>query len=149
MPLIVAPGKFLTLTFLSFFEILLSSMPDNIESPTIRVVFLSHLWRFSFDLGDTWGFLIFVNFSCCFLRNSVSWFSIVIIYLLSISCSCCNSSFWCSSRCVWFSGTSLYVISSTVKLFLPCSSVAALIWIGWVFVILWTFSPDSFEFVCM
>ena len=133
MSSILAPGKFLTLTFLSLFEILLS-VPNNSESSTIRVVFLSHLWRFSFDLGDTWGFLIFVNFSCCFLRNSVSWFSIVIIDLFSITWCRCNSSFRCSSLCVWFSGISLYVISSTLKLFLPFSSAVVLIWIDFVWV---------------
>ena len=50
--IIVAPGKFLTLTFLSLFEILLSSTPDNTESRTMRVVFLPHFWRCSFELGD-------------------------------------------------------------------------------------------------
>ena len=39
MSLIVTPGKYLTLTILSLFNILLSSMPENIESPTMRVVF--------------------------------------------------------------------------------------------------------------
>ena len=136
-------------------------MPNNIESPTIRVVFLSHLIRFSFDLGDTWGFLIFVNFSCRFLQNSLSWFSIVIIDLFSVTWCHCNSSFQCSLLCVWFSRLSLYVILSTVTLFLPGSSVVALICmihrydyvliisLRWVFVSLWIFSPDSFEFVCM
>ena len=129
---IVAPGKFLILTVLSLLEIPLSSMQGNTESPTIRGVFLSHLWTFSFDLG----FLVYVNFFCCFFWNSVSSFSIVIIDLFSISWCCCNSSFWCSSLCVWFSGISLYVISSTVKLFLPCYLAVALIWIGWVLVFL-------------
>ena len=113
------------------------------------MVFLSHLWRFSFNLSDAWGFLIFVNFSCCFLQNSVSWFSIVIIDLFSITWCRCNSSFRCSLLCVWFSGISLQVILSTVTLFLPCSSAVALICIDWVFVFLWIFPPDSFQFVCM
>ena len=143
MSSIRAPKKFLTLTFLSLFENLLSSVPDNIESPTIKVVFLSYLWRFSFDLGDTWDFLVFVNFCCCFLRNSMSWFSIVIIDPSPITWCCYNSSFRCSSCCVWFCGIFLYV------LFLHCSLAVALIWIGWVLVCLGIFSPDSFEFVCM
>ena len=39
MSLIVAPGTYLTLTILFLFNILLSSMPENIESRTMRVVF--------------------------------------------------------------------------------------------------------------
>ena len=69
MSSIVAPGKFLTLTFLSYFEILFSSKPDNIESPTMRVVFLLHFWRCSFELGDIWGFFYLFKFLLVFLTK--------------------------------------------------------------------------------
>ena len=93
-------------------------MPDNIESPTMRVVFLLHFWRFSFRLGDIGGSFICVNFSCCFWRNLISWISIVFIDLFSISRCCCISSFQCPSLCVWFSV--IYVLFLTAILFLFC-----------------------------
>ena len=77
-------------------EILLSSMPDKIESPTVRVIFLPHFGRFSFELVDIWGFSICVIFSCCF-KN---WFSIMFVDLFSISRCCCVSSFRSLSLCV-------------------------------------------------
>ena len=65
-------GRFLSLIFLSLFGILLSSTPDNIERSAMRVIFVYHFWRFSFKLGDIWGYLISVNFSWCFLGNLIS-----------------------------------------------------------------------------
>ena len=124
-----------------FFEIL-SSMPDNIESPTMTELSLLHFWRFSFELGDIRGFLICLNFSCCFWRNWINWFSIVIIDLFSLSRCCCVSSFWSPSFWVWLSVISFLslVLFSTVKLFLFClwkcrSPAVALIWPDWTFVV--------------
>ena len=100
-----------------------------------------------------WGFLICVNFSCCFWQNSISWFSIVFIDLFFISRYCCISSFRCSLLYVVFSVISLYVLFSAVELFLLCdwkrSSVTALIWTVWAWTFLLKISPDSFEFLCM
>ena len=115
-------------------------MPDNIESPTMRVVFLLHFWRFSFELGDIWGFFICVNSSCSLWRNSISWFSIAFIDVFSTSRYCCVFTFQSPSLCVWFSVKSLYVLFSFVNFFLFCvwkrSPAFALIWTGWAFVFL-------------
>ena len=113
--LFVAPRKYSTLTFLSLFEILLSSEPDIIESPTMTGLFLLQFWRFVFELHDIWGFFICINLFCCFWQNSRNWFSIVCIYLFSISRCCCISSPRCLSQCVWFSVILLYVLFSTVR----------------------------------
>ena len=141
MSSIVAPGKFLTLTFLSYFEILFSSKPDNIESPTMRVVFLLHFWRCSFELGDIWGFFYLFKFLLVFLtklnklvldRNY--WF---FIYISMLLCFFIRKSYllW-----VWLSVISLYASFSTVKLFLFCvwrrSPDVALIWTDWAFLVL-------------
>ena len=62
MPSNVSLGKYLTLTFLSVFEIVFSSLSGSIESPTIRVVILLQFARFSFELGAMQGFSNWVNF---------------------------------------------------------------------------------------
>ena len=59
MSLIVAQRKLLTVIFLSVFENFFSSMPDNIESSTMTVVFLLQVWRFSFELGYIRFFYLF------------------------------------------------------------------------------------------
>ena len=85
-------------------------MPNSNESPTMWVVFLLYFWRFSFELSDIHGFLIWINFPCCFWQNSISWFPIVFVYLFSKSRCYCILSYRYSLLCVWFSVISLHVM---------------------------------------
>ena len=66
MPSNVSLGKYLTLNFLSVFEIFLSSLSGCIESPTMRVIILPQFSRFSFELGAMQAFFNWVNFSWCY-----------------------------------------------------------------------------------
>ena len=95
MSSIVAPGKDSTLTFLHWSDILFSSIPDIMESPTMGVVFLLHLWWVSFfklmflvPLSDcTSCCLVALNTVWYCWRISFSWWSN--LALLIFSCSCC------------------------------------------------------------
>ena len=95
MSSIIAPGKDFTLTFLQWPDILFSSMPDAMESTSMSVVFLLHLWWISLSklmfLAPLSDFI-----SCCLValnavwycwRISFSWWSN--LALLICSCSCC------------------------------------------------------------
>ena len=77
-----------------------------------------HYWITNYDRVISTPILkvcICINLFCCFWQNSRNWFSILFIYLFSISRCCCISSPWCLSQCVWFSVILLYVLFSTVK----------------------------------
>ena len=95
MSSIVAPGKDFTLTFLHWRDILFSSIPDTMESPTMSVVFLLHLWWISFfkliflvPLSDfTSCCLVALNAEWYCWRISFSWWSN--LALLICPCSCC------------------------------------------------------------
>ena len=109
MSSIAAPGKFLTLTFPSLFNILLSLMPYIIKSPAMTVVFLLHFWRLLFESGDACKFLLlFLTKFNKLVLNPIYWFVFYIPKLLI-------SSFECFSLCFWFSVISLYVLFLTVK----------------------------------
>ena len=95
MSSIVAPGKDFTLTFLHWRDILFSSIPDTMESPTMSVVFLFHLWWISFSKMT---FLVPLSdfTSCCLVALNVEWYCWRISFswwsnlaLLICPCSCC------------------------------------------------------------
>ena len=85
---IVAPGKDFTITFLNWHSILFSSIPDTMESPTLSLVFLLHLWWILFlvPLSDC--------SSCCLVALNTVWYCWWISFswwsnLASLICSCC------------------------------------------------------------
>ena len=77
MSSIVAPGKFFNAR-----QHWITNYDSGISTPFLKIFI---------RLG---GFLICANLSCCFWRNSISWFPFVFTDLFS---------FRCSSHCVWFS----------------------------------------------
>ena len=107
MSSVVAPGKDFTLT----------SMPDTMESPTMNVVVLLHLWWISFS---KLMFLVpLTNFiSCCLValntvwycwRISFSWLSSLALLISSWSC-CCFSGDNLHFVLHWFLTSSLTVL---------------------------------------
>ena len=95
MSSIVAPGKDFTFTFLHWRNILFSSISNAMESPTVSVMFLLHLWWVSFSK------LIFLVplsdcASCCLVALNTVWYCWRVfsswwsdLTLLISSCSCC------------------------------------------------------------